>query len=200
MQNSYYDENDRYQIRIIRSNRKSISIEIRPDCSICIRAPYRMTSAEIRSFLQEKNEWIMKHLEAMKEKQKELSAVEPLSMKEIQKLADQALEVIPPKTAHYAKLLNVSYGRITIRKQKTRWGSCSSKGNLNFNCLLMLAPDEVVDYVVVHELCHRIEMNHSRAFWNLVESILPDYRAQQKWLKVHGMEIIGRMKIEDCIL
>lgn len=85
------------------------------------------------------------------------------------------LHVIPPKTAYYAKLLNVSYGRITIRNQKTRWGSYSSKGNLNFNCLLMLTPDEVVDYVVVHELCHRIEMNHFKAFWNLVESVLPDY-------------------------
>ena len=83
---------------------------------------------------------------------------------------------------------------ITIRNQKTRWGSCSSKGNLNFNCLLMLTPPEVIDYVVVHELCHRKEMNHSGAFWAEVEKVLPDYKEQVKWLKENGGQIIGRMK------
>lgn len=190
------DKDIRYQIQVIRGNRKSIAIEIRPDCSVCVRAPYRMMNGEIRRFLQEKNDWIEKHLEAMKEKQEQLSKVEPLSMKEIRELADQALKVIPPKAAYYAKLLNVSYGRITIRNQKTRWGSCSGKGNLNFNCLLMLTPNEIIDYVVVHELCHRIEMNHSQAFWNLVESILPDYKDRRKWLKDHGAEIMRRMKSE----
>lgn len=187
------EKNIGYQVQIIRSNRKSIAIEIRPDCSVCVRAPYRMMNGEIHRFLREKNDWIEKHLETMREKQRQLSQVEPLSMKEIRELADQALKVIPPKVAYYAKLLNVSYGRITIRNQKTRWGSCSSKGNLNFNCMLMLTPDEVVDYVVVHELCHRIEMNHSKVFWNLVESVLPDYKERRKWLKEHGAEIMNRI-------
>ena len=97
------------------------------------------------------------------------------------------------KVKHYAGLMNVQYGRITIRNQKTRWGSCSSKGNLNFNCLLMLAPDEVVDYVVIHELCHLIEMNHSKAFWKQVEQMMPDYKKHRKWLKDHGNEIMERM-------
>ena len=105
-------------------------------------------------------------LEKVEERRKELKTIEKLSMTEIHKLADLALKVISVKVKHYAGLMNVQYGRITIRNQKTRWGSCSSKGNLNFNCLLMLAPDEVVDYVVIHELCHLIEMNHSKAFWN----------------------------------
>ena len=104
-------------------------------------------------------------LEKVEERRKELKTIEKLSMTEIHKLADLALKVISVKVKHYAGLMNVQYGRITIRNQKTRWGSCSSKGNLNFNCLLMLAPDEVVDYVVIHELCHLIEMNHSKAFW-----------------------------------
>ena len=72
-------------------------------------------------------------------------------------------------------------------------GKFSSKGNLNFNCLLMLAPDEVVDYVVIHELCHLIEMNHSKAFWKQVEQMMPDYKKHRKWLKDHGNEIMERM-------
>ena len=94
--------------------------------------------------------------------------------------------------AYFAKQIGATYGRITIRNQKTRWGSCSSKGNLNFNCLLMLAPSEVIDYVVVHELCHRKEMNHSKAFWSEVEKVLPDYKAHVKWLKDEGGNIMRR--------
>ena len=132
-------------------------------------------------------------LEKVEERRKELKTIEKLSMTEIHKLADLALKVISVKVKHYAGLMNVQYGRITIRNQKTRWGSCSSKGNLNFNCLLMLAPDEVVDYVVIHELCHLIEMNHSKAFWKQVEQMMPDYKKHRKWLKDHGNEIMERM-------
>lgn len=118
---------------------------------------------------------------------------EPLTADEIRALADQALKVLPGRTAYFAALVGVTYGRITIRNQKTRWGSCSSKGNLNFNCLLMLAPASIQDYVVVHELCHRKEMNHSRRFWAEVEKILPDYRERERWLKEYGPVLMDRM-------
>ena len=108
-------------------------------------------------------------------------------------LADKALDIIPRRVEYFAKRIGVTYGRITIRNQKTRWGSCSSKGNLNFNCLLMLVPSEVLDYVVVHELCHRKEMNHSKAFWIEVEKVLPDYRDMVKWLKEEGSQIMQRL-------
>lgn len=104
-----------------------------------------------------------------------------------------AKKVIPEKVAYYARLMNVTYGRISIRKQKTRWGSCSNKGNLNFNCLLMMMPPEVLDYVIVHELSHRLEMNHSKRFWAQVEKVIPDYKTQKTWLKEHGIEIMIRM-------
>ena len=95
----------------------------------------------------------------------------------------KALQVFPERVEYYARQMGVSYGRITIREQKTRWGSCSGKGNLNFNWKLTLMPPEVLDYVVVHELAHRREMNHSRDFWKIVEQVLPDYQERRKRLK-----------------
>ena len=85
-------------------------------------------------------------------------------------------------------LMGVSYGSITVREQKTRWGSCSAKGNLNFNWKLVLMPEEILDYVVVHELAHRLQMNHSTEFWDEVEKILPDYRKRRQWLKENGQK------------
>ena len=116
-----------------------------------------------------------------------------LTAEEIRALAAKALEVIPERVAYYAPLMGVTYNRITIRNQKTRWGSCSSKGNLNFNCLLMLCPPEVIDSVVVHELAHRREMNHSKRFYAHVLRVYPDYYKWNKWLKENGPALIRRM-------
>ena len=138
-------------------------------------------------------------MQRIEERQRTLTPVEGLTMKDIRKLADQASVVIPKRVEYFAEKIPVTYGRITIRNQKTRWGSCSSKGNLNFNCLLMLAPPEVLDYVVVHELCHRKEMNHSERFWREVENILPDYRERKKWLKENGGRLIARMQVHETI-
>ena len=96
------------------------------------------------------------------------------------------------KAALYAGIMQVTFGTITVRDQKTRWGSCSAKGNLNFNWRLILAPEPVLDYVVIHELAHRKEMNHSERFWNLVETVMPDYRNQRRWLKDHGDRLMAR--------
>ncbi len=103
------------------------------------------------------------------------------------------MTAIPDRVRHFAPIVGVTYGRVTIRSQRSRWGSCSGKGILNFNCLLMLTPSHVIDYVVVHELCHRLEMNHSPAFWAQVERVLPDYRKSREWLKEHEKELIGRL-------
>ena len=175
-----------FDIEVRRSARKTIALEIRPDGSLLMRAPRQMTAREIDRFLDEQDGWIRKHLVQLRTRQAELPQTEPLTAKQIRALADQALQVIPERVRYYAPLVGVTYGRITIRNQRTRWGSCSAKGNLNFNCLLMLMPPEILDYVVVHELAHRREMNHSPAFWAIVESVLPDYRTRRQWLKEHG--------------
>ena len=178
---------------LIRSRRSTMSIELKSDGRMIVRAPLRTSAAEIERFLREKQGWIARTREKYRRQQEEAGRAGPLSYEEIQALANKALEVIPQKVRFYSGLVGVTYGRITIRNQKTRWGSCSADGNLNFNCLLMLVPEAVQDYVVVHELCHRKEMNHSPRFWSEVERVLPDYRESRKWLKEHGNGIIGRM-------
>ena len=172
-------------ITIIRSNRKTIAIQINPDLTVTVRAPRRATQREIERILKEKEPWIRKHIEQFREKQMQYDQQKMaiLSNEDIRQLAKDAVEYIPKRVGHFAKIIGVDYGRITIRNQKTRWGSCSSKGNLNFNCLLMLTPPEVIDYVVVHELCHRKEMNHSKAFWREVEKVIPNYKEYVEWLK-----------------
>jgi len=183
-------------IQIIRSNRKSIAIEIQPDLQIIVRAPFLMTDLEIKKFVAQKEGWIEKHLRLMKLKKEQLEMqpeVPKMTMEDIRVLAEEALKFIPGRVSYFAPLVGVTYGRITIRNQRTRWGSCSGKGNLNFNCLLMKTPPEVIDYVIVHELCHRKEMNHSRQFWAEVEKVLPDYKKSRQWLKENGRELILRM-------
>lgn len=181
------------KLRVIRSSRKTLAMEITKDEEILVRAPYCTPDAEIQSFIADSAGWIEKHLQKVKDENKAASLDGKLTMEDIRALADKALVVIPERVACYAPKAGVTYGRITIRNQKSRWGSCSARGNLNFNCLLMLAPPEVIDYVVVHELCHRKEMNHSPAFWAEVEKILPDYRIRRQWLKEEGSRLIKRM-------
>ena len=172
--------------QVIRSDRKTIALQILPDGAVLVRCPRRMPTEDIRRFVAEKEGWIRKHIPSAPSAPK-------LTPSQLQALSRQAAYDLPARVAAYARRIGVSYGRITIRHQKTRWGSCSSKGNLNFNCMLMLAPAAVVDYVVIHELCHRKEMNHSKAFWALVQQHCPDYLLHRRWLKEHGRAILSQM-------
>ncbi|WP_129596474.1 M48 family metallopeptidase [Anaerophilus nitritogenes] len=104
--------------------------------------------------------------------------------------AQKALEKIVDRINYFQKYFEVMPNKITMKNQKTRWGSCSSKRNLNFNFRIIMAPSEVIDYLVVHEMCHLVHMNHSKQFWELVESIIPDYKKRREWLKIHGIELI----------
>ena len=180
------------EVTVIKSRRKTIAIQVNSDLSVTVRAPYGVTEKYIEGFLNKNEAWISKQMNEIKVKKKSVESgnVENVTLDKIKALADQALEIIPTRVEYFAKIIGVTYGNITIRNQKTRWGSCSSKGNLNFNCLLMLAPPKVLDYVVVHELCHRKQMNHSKAFWAEVENGFPDYKKSIKWLKEEGSQIM----------
>lgn len=95
----------------------------------------------------------------------------------------EAKRIIPERVEHYRSIIGKTPGRVVVKEQKKRWGSCSSRGNLNFNWKIVMAPLPVLDYIVVHEMCHLIHLNHSREFWSLVERILPDYLRCKDWLQ-----------------
>ena len=178
------------KVEVVRSKRKTLSLQVREDGTVLVRVPNRVREREIRSFVQGHMDWIIRQQSRMEQAVAARSEISPLTEEELQRLREEARRDLTARAAVFAPRIGVTYGRISIRHQKTKWGSCSSKGNLNFNCLLMLAPEAVLDYVVVHELCHRKQMNHSPAFWSEVERILPDYRIARKWLKTHGQELM----------
>ena len=171
---------------IIKSSRKTIAVEVRQDGSVLVRAPRNCPQSRIDTFLKEKQTWVLAKVEEQKEKEADSMKIQPLSEAEQRLYRDKARDIFEQKVSYYARMMGVSYGRIAIRDQKTRWGSCSGEGNLNFNWRLIFAPAGVLDYVVVHELAHRKEMNHSPRFWKVVEDTMPEYRKYQKWLKENG--------------
>ena len=172
-----------FEYEIIYSRRKTVAIQVTSEGKVVVRAPYRCPRSFIEAFVRGKEDWVLKHLEQAQAnlEKRRASAHPPLSAEERARYIMIARDIFTRKVEYY--------GRISIREQKTRWGSCSSKGDLNFNWRLILAPEEVLDYVVVHELAHRREMNHSKAFYAIVESVLPDYRRAQKWLKDNGQSL-----------
>ena len=177
------------EYELIRSSRRSLALQLRTDGTVLVRAPRRMPRWEIEAFLRAHRDWV----ERQREKLAARPRVEKLSDGELAALKKRARPVFLARAAAFAPLVGVRCGQISVRAQRTKWGSCSGKGNLNFNCLLLLAPPEVLDYVVVHELCHRLEMNHSPRFWAEVERVLPDYAAARKWLRQNGESLMARL-------
>lgn len=179
--------NVKFDAQVIRSSRRTVAVEITRDRRVVVRAPLRMKDRDIEAFLELKSPWIAAHLA------RPVATQPPMTEAEKAALMASAREDIPRRVVQFAPQVGVSVGRVTIRCQHTRWGSCSSKGNLNFNCLLMLCPPWVRDYVVLHELCHRREMNHSPRFWALVAANCPDYNAARRWLRIEGRAIMERV-------
>ncbi|MDE6404610.1 MAG: M48 family metallopeptidase [Lachnospiraceae bacterium] len=178
---------------VVYSARKTCAVSISAEGEITLRLPFGTSETQIRRLLSDKQHWIITHyLEAVKrrESRPESNLTDAQRTALEKRYIAAAKEYFPKRAAYFLPLTGGSFQRITIRDQKTRWGSCSAKGTLSFNWRLMLAPPAVLDYVVVHELCHLTHMDHSKAFWTLVESVCPDYRIHRKWLKEHGAELI----------
>ena len=182
-----------WNVRIIRSRRKTVSIEVKPS-EVILRAPLYVTKSDIHEILKKKEGWITEHVKIVQARHEKAQKIPKFTAEEIKALKRKANEIIPERVAYYASQMGVDSEKISIRAQKTRWGSCSGKGNLNFNCLLVLFPNAIMDSIVVHELCHRKHMDHSPAFWTAVEDIFPNYRQAKAWLKENGYALIGKIK------
>lgn len=176
------------------TNRKSLALRVNAEGEIEVLAPKGCPKRDVDAFVLRSKDWIEKQRakrEASRARAEEQGVI--TTEEELHALSEKMIEALKTKLPHYAKLIGVTYGRVTVRNQRTKWGSCSAQGNLNFNVLLMLAPEDVLDYVVVHELCHRKHMDHSKDFWALVESVLPDYKKSRKWLKDNGETLQRRL-------
>lgn len=185
-------ENETLCIPIIRSKRKTLALQVTGNSDVIVRAPQQITRREAELFVQKNAEWIKRtrrEMELRCERQKEMAeeyripdytSLTPMEKNKIRRHIMERLKL-------YAPQMGVKFARVTVRDQKTRWGSCSSKGNLNFNYRLHYLPQELMDYVVVHELAHRIHMNHSREFWEVVAAFDADYKEHRK--RLHEIRI-----------
>lgn len=172
------------KVQVIRSNRKTIGLEVRADESVILRAPQWFSEKELDEWIGEHAYWIEEKVKQMRQRNlnKKLTgapAVDEISDVEWKNILGEFTE----RVNHFSKVMDVTVGRITIRNQKTRWGSCSSKGNVNFNYQLYYMPRELMDYVIIHELSHRRHMNHSAEFWQEVEKYCKAYRECRKKLR-----------------
>ena len=180
-------------VEVLHSRRRTLGLEIKADGRVCARMPRGIPSQAVMDFIKERQDWIVQKWFLMEEKRR-IREQRPLpdyvAHPELEAAyRKRARTQLEARAAYYAGLMGVTYNRIAIRAARTRWGSCSAQGNLNFHWKLILMPPEVLDYVVVHELAHRKEMNHSARFWAEVERILPDYKRRRKWLKDYGSQV-----------
>ena len=161
------------------SKRRTVSIQVK-DGKVIVHSPFGVTKEKLEKILISHKDWVEKQL--IKQSKKAEKYPEPTE-EEQASLRLMARKILPSKLEYYSKIMGLKYGRITITGAKTRFGSCSSKGNISFSFRLMRYPEAAIDYVVVHELAHIREMNHSKKFYQIIEAVLPDYKERRKLLK-----------------
>ena len=160
---------------------RGIRLAIHPGGEITVTAPPYVRRGMVEGFIAEKLPWIIEKQAYLKQFPKKKSSAE--SRKEYKLYKEQARKYIEERVKYFNKFYQFTYNKIYIRNQKSRWGSCSKKGNINFSYKLLFLPSELADYVVVHELCHLQQLNHSKKFWNLVAETTPDYKQMRKELR-----------------
>lgn len=178
------------RVEVVYSRRRTLGLEVRADGRVILRAPKGLSNQAVMDFVKERQAWIVQKWFETERIRRQKAERPPRDYEQNPALEAQyrkeARRRITERAAYFAEKMGVDYGRIAIKAAKTRWGSCSAQGNLNFHWKLILMPPAILDYVVVHELAHRIEMNHSPRFWAQVERILPDYRERRRWIKENG--------------
>lgn len=167
---------------IIRTKRKTVAISVSREQKITIRTPLKLSAREAERIINENSDWIKKQLHIMKERS-ENSIYSRLSECDIQFLKEKAKKVLYHRVSHYSEIMQAEPKGIKITSAKTRWGSCSAKNSLCFSWRLMLLPDDIIDYIVVHELAHIRVKNHQKQFYDEVRRYMPDYRERELRLK-----------------
>jgi predicted metal-dependent hydrolase len=178
-----------YTLNPHNSRTKHIRITLTHDGHIKVSKPRHVTIAQVKAFILSKSDWINHHLNKIKSTQSEESQnsnqqpLKKLTRRDYLLHKTTALQLAKTKLAIYNKHYNLTYKNISIKNTKTRWGSCSRRGNLNFNYKIALIPEHLADYIIVHELCHLEQFNHSQKFWDLVAETIPDYKKRVRELK-----------------
>lgn len=167
------------EIEYIKSNRRTLALEITKDLRILVRMPQACSMKRAQEFVLSHQDWIERHLYSQHQRMQKYD----LSDEKIKTLRQKAKEEIPKRVEYYAALTGLRPSAVHITSAKTRFGSCSAKNSLNFSLYLMLYSKEAIDYVVLHELCHIVHKNHSKQFYQLVARYMPDYRNYIKELK-----------------
>lgn len=176
-------QNKRVDYLVKKSKRaKRLRLAIYCDGSFVVTVPNGLDATRVENYILQKAEWVLEKLRIMKKRSHNVVFTKR-SKKEYLKLRDEALVMAQSKVEKFNKAYGFKFNKIAIKNQKTRWGSCSKKGNLNYNYKIALLPEKSADYIIVHELCHLKEFNHSRKFWNLVERALPDFKERIEKIK-----------------
>lgn len=156
---------------------RCMRLTIKTDASLVVSVPFRISEIMAEKFIREKAQWILQKLEYFRNRKSNLP---PATRKDYLKYKKLAREIAEKKLTYFNSIYNFSIGRISIRNQKTRWGSCSRSGNLNFSYRIIYFPENLCDYIIVHELCHIGEFNHSKKFWALIEKTVPEHKKIRK--------------------
>lgn len=172
---------------ILKKSKRARRVRIVVCCGgdVVVIAPENLSDSIVENFVKEKVSWVLEKIEYFKQF-KSAKALK-FSKAHYLKHKDDALKLVLERAGYFGKKFKFEYDKISIRNQKTRWGSCSKKRNLNFNYKILFLPPKTRDYIIVHELCHLKEFNHSRKFWALIEKILPDYLEIKRGLKKQGL-------------
>jgi predicted metal-dependent hydrolase len=173
--------------RVIRSRRRSVALIITAEAELVVRAPRHISDAEIDRFIRQKRAWIERNLarQAARPKPVVLSAEEKARWRLI------AEEKVIERCRYFSELTGYRPAKVRISSARSRWGSCSAKGTISFSWRLAMMPPAVIDYVIVHELVHLAEMNHSVRFWRRVAEVVPDHRQHRRWLRENGHPLGG---------